>query len=218
MNWQWLVISHNKNGVYVFNKFGMKNFYKINKIKNPNVVGAGDIFFSGIIYNYLKKNDIFTCVEISSYAASKCVAKKKIRKINTRDFYKETVFTNGVFDILHKGHIDLLKFSRKLGKKLIVGINSDKSVKINKGKKRPYNSLSIRVKKLKKTKLIDKIIPFVEKTPIKIIKQLKPDVIVKGNDYSFNDVVGSSIANIILFEKKNKLSSSKIISDLKKSN
>ena len=218
MNWDWLVISHNKNGVYVFNKFGEQNFYKVKTIMNPNVVGAGDIFFSGIIYNYLKKNDIFSCVEMASYAASKCVAKKKIRKINIRDFTKEIVFTNGVFDILHKGHLDLLKFSRKLGKKLIVGINSDKSVKINKGRNRPYKNLKQRIKELKKTNLIDQIISFREKTPFKIIKNIKPDVIVKGSDYSFNKVVGSNIANVILFKKKNKLSSTKIISNLNRLN
>ena len=214
MGWTWLVISHNKNGVYVFNKFGEQNFYKVRTVKNANVVGAGDIFFSGILYNYLNKKDIFSCVEIASYAASKCVAKEKIRKINIKDFKKNIIFTNGVFDILHKGHIDLLKFSKKLGKKLIVGINSDYSVKMNKGKDRPYNNLSKRIKELKKIKLIDKIIIFNEKTPIKIIKKIKPDVVVKGNDYSFKDVVGSKFTNVILFKKKNQLSSTKFISNL----
>lgn len=214
MGWSWLVISHNKHGVYVFNKFGEHNFYKVKIVKNANVVGAGDIFFSGILYNYLNKKDIFSSVEIASYAASRCVAKDKIRRINIKDFKKEIIFTNGVFDVLHKGHIDLLKFSKKLGKKLIVGINSDHSVKMNKGKERPYNNLSKRIKELKKIKLIDKIIIFNEKTPIKIIKKIKPDVIVKGNDYSFKDVVGSKFTNVILFKKKNQLSSTKFISNL----
>ena len=218
MGWSWLVISHNKNGVYVFNKFGEQNFYKVRTVKNANVVGAGDIFFSGILYNFLNKKDIFSCVEIASYAASKCVAKKKIRKINIKDFKKKIVFTNGVFDILHKGHIDLLKFSRKLGEKLIVGINSDYSVKINKGKNRPYNNLSKRIKELNKTKLIDKIIMFNEKTPIKLIKKIKPDVIIKGSDYLFKNVIGSKLANVILFKKKNQLSSTNLISNLNRLN
>tara|TARA_B100001175_G_C19503076_1_gene639276 strand:- start:564 stop:1829 length:1266 start_codon:yes stop_codon:yes gene_type:complete len=214
MGWTWLVISHNKYGVYVFNKFGEQNFYKVRAVKNGNVVGAGDIFFSGILYNFLKKKDVFSSVEIASYAASRCVEKEKIRKINIKDFKKKVIFTNGVFDILHKGHIDLLKFSKKLGEKLIVGINSDYSVKINKGSGRPYNNLSKRIKELKKIKFIDKIFIFNEKTPIKIIKKIKPDVIVKGNDYSFKNVIGSKFANVILFKKKNQLSSTKLISNL----
>ncbi len=218
MNWNWLVISHNKNGVYVFNKLGQQNFYKVKTVTNPNVIGAGDIFFAGIIYNYLNREDIFNCVEMASYAASKCVKKNKIRKIDIKDFKKEIVFTNGVFDVLHQGHIDLLKFSKKLGKKLIVAINTDKSVKMNKGKKRPYNNLSKRIKELKKIKLIDKIISFNEKTPIKIINKIKPDVIIKGDDYTFEKVVGSRVANVILFKKKNQLSSSKLISNLNRSN
>ncbi len=130
MNWHWLIISNNKNGVHVFNKSGQYNFYKVKTIQNPNVVGAGDIFFSGIIYNYLNNLDIFTSVELASYASSKCVAKEKIRKIEIKDFKKDTIFTNGVFDTLHKGHLDLLKFCKKIGKKTILAINSDKSVKL----------------------------------------------------------------------------------------
>ena len=135
--------------------------------------------------NYLNKFDIFTAVELASYATTKCVAKKKIRKVVLDDFKKDVVFTNGVFDILHKGHIDLLKFSKKLGKKLILAINSDKSVKKNKGPNRPLNNIKDRIKKIKKLKLVDKIITFDEKTPIKVISKLKPDVIIKGNDYNF---------------------------------
>ena len=214
MNWHWLVISHNKYGIYVFNKFGEKNFYKVDKVKNPNVVGAGDILFSCIIKNYLNKFDIFTAVELASYATTKCVAKKKIRKVALSDFKKNVVFSNGVFDILHKGHIDLLKFSRKLGKKLVLGINSDKSVKKNKGNNRPVNSIKDRVKKIKQLNLVDQIIIFNEKTPIRIIKKLRPDVIVKGDDYTFSNVVGKNIANIILYKKTNNLSSTKLINKL----
>ena len=202
MNWTWLVISHNKNGVHVLNKFGKYNFYRVNNIKKPNVIGAGDIFLSGIIYNYLKNYDIFTCVELASYAATKCVAKEKIRKIQLSDFKKDIVFTNGVFDILHKGHIDLFKFCNKIGKKVILGINTDKSVKLNKGNKRPINKLSKRIREIKKIKLISKIIIFSNKTPLKIIKKIKPDVIIKGEDYKFNEVSGSKIFNTILFKKK----------------
>ena len=136
---------------------------------------------------------------------------KKIRKVTIKDFKKEIVFTNGVFDILHNGHLKILKFSKSLGNKLILGINSDLSVKKNKGKNRPYNPLNRRIKKLKKLNLIDKIITFKEKTPLKLIKKIKPDVIIKGNDYSFSNVSGNKISNVILYEKKNNLSSTKFI-------
>ena len=72
----WLVISHNKYGVHVFNRYGAYNFYRVKNIPNPNVIGAGDIFFAGIIYNHLNNLDIFTSVELACYAASKCVGKK----------------------------------------------------------------------------------------------------------------------------------------------
>ena len=216
MKWKWLIISNNKKGVHVFNHKDQYNFYKVKKVKNPNVIGAGDIFFAGIIYNYLKGLDIFTSVEMSSHAASKCVAKKKIRKISKKDFIKDVVFTNGVYDLLHKGHLDLLKFSKKIGKYLVVGINSDKSVKLLKGKNRPYNNINLRIKKLKQTKLIDKIFKFSEKSPLKLIKIIKPDVIVKGDDYDFNQVKGSQVSNIILFKRKKKISSTQIISKLNK--
>ena len=216
MRWSWLVISNNKKGLHVFNKYGEQNYYRVKNVKSPNVIGAGDILFSGIIHNFLKKQDIFTSTELASYATTKCVSKSKIRKISKNDFKKDIVFTNGVFDILHKGHIDLLKFAKKIGKRVIVGVNSNKSVKVNKGNHRPHNSLFKRIKVLNKTKLIDKIIVFKEKTPIKIIKKIKPDVIIKGNDYSFKQVAGNRISNIILFKKKNNLSSTKLISKVAK--
>ena len=215
MNWRWLVISNNKKGVHVLNDLGEYNYYRVNTVQKPNVIGAGDIFFSGIIYNYLKNYDIFTSVEMASYAATKCVSKKQIRIVSKKDFIKDTVFTNGVFDVLHKGHIDLLKFSKKIGKKIILGINTDSSVKKIKGNTRPFDKLNVRIKKLLKTKLINKIYTFSDKTPIKLIKKIKPDVIIKGDDYKFSKISGSDLFNVILFKKKNQLSSTKIISNLK---
>ena len=196
------------------NKNGEKNYYRVKKIYKPNVIGAGDILLSGIIYNYFRQLDFFTNIALSAYAATQCVAKKKINTIKLSDFKKEIIFTNGVFDIIHKGHIDLLKFSKKIGKKLILGINSDKSVKVNKGNDRPHNTLKKRIYNLKKLKIIDQIICFNEKTPLKLIKKIKPDVIVKGDDYSFRKVICSKFTNVILFKKKNQLSSKKLISKL----
>ncbi len=216
MKWTWLVVSNSKNGVHVFNKLGKYNYYRVKDIKEPNVVGAGDIFFSGIIFKYLINLDLFTAVELASYAATKCVNKKKIRNINKDDFKKDLVFTNGVFDILHKGHVDLLKFCKKIGKKTVVGINIDKSVKNIKGNDRPFNNLKIRIRNINKTKLVDKIISFKESNPLRLINSVKPDVIVKGSDYKFNQIVGSKNYNALIFKIKKKISTTKILENLNK--
>jgi D-beta-D-heptose 7-phosphate kinase / D-beta-D-heptose 1-phosphate adenosyltransferase len=217
MEWTWLVITDGKKGVHVFND---NNEYRMFKVKtnqkDTNVIGAGDIFFAGLIYFFQKEYNIFDACLLASHASTNCVKKQGIRYVEKKDFVLNTIFTNGVFDILHSGHLKLLKFSKKLGKKLIVGLNSDKSTKILKGADRPFNSVKKRIKNLKKTKLINKIFVFKETTPLKLIKRIQPDIIVKGSDYSYEDVVGSKIANIILFKKKDNLSTTKILKKIRK--
>ena len=215
MNWTWLIVTNSSKGVHVFNKYGVYNYYKVKKVNNPNVIGAGDIFFSSLIYFYLKNYNIFTSVELSSYGATECIRKKKIRYINKKDFLKDKVFTNGVFDILHEGHLKLLKFAKKFGKKLIVGINSDKSVRKIKGPNRPHNNILKRINNLRKTNLIDKIYVFNNINPFNLIKKIKPDLIIKGDDYNFNNVAGSKISNVILFKKYKKYSTSNILKKIK---
>lgn len=107
------------------------------------------------------------------------------------------VFTNGCFDILHPGHIQLLKQAKALGTKLIVGINSDKSVKAIKGSNRPIVSENDRAEVLKGLSSVDEVIIFNESTPEKIIEKLKPDVLVKGGDWAADEIIGSD------FVKKN---------------
>ena len=124
--------------------------------------------------------------------------------------------TNGCFDLLHKGHIYSLKQAKKYCNKLIVLLNSNKSVRKLKGKNRPYNSITTRIENLKKTSLVDKIYVFKEKTPLKLIKKIRPDIIVKGSDYDYKNVVGSKISNVILFDKKNNLSTTKILNKIKR--
>lgn len=100
------------------------------------------------------------------------------------------VFTNGCFDLLHAGHLDLLKKSSEFGDKLIVGINSDASVKKLKGSGRPIDSESIRANKLLDKDFVDDIVIFNELTPKKLIAKIIPDVLVKGGDYKKEDIVG----------------------------
>ena len=98
-------------------------------------------------------------------------------------------FTNGCFDILHIGHIKLLSFASKQGDRLVVGLNSDASVRKLKGAGRPLTSESDRVSALKSLDCVDEVIVFEEDTPYELIKEVKPDVIVKGGDYDPEKVV-----------------------------
>jgi D-beta-D-heptose 7-phosphate kinase/D-beta-D-heptose 1-phosphate adenosyltransferase len=106
------------------------------------------------------------------------------------------VFTNGVFDILHKGHFELLAEAKGLGTKLIVGINSDASVKRLKGSSRPINNQAKRISQLEILPWVDQVVVFDEDTPYELIKELKPYVIVKGGDYTVEQVVGHDLTNV----------------------
>ena len=99
------------------------------------------------------------------------------------------VFTNGCFDVLHRGHVELLKFCSQIGTSVVVGLNSDESVKINKGPKRPFNSVNDRKFILESLVFVDKVIVFEEETPYNLINKIKPDIIVKGGDYTPEEVV-----------------------------
>jgi rfaE bifunctional protein nucleotidyltransferase chain/domain len=101
-------------------------------------------------------------------------------------------FTNGVFDLLHPGHIDLLFAAREAADSLIVGINSDASVRRLKGPDRPIRSESERAYVLAAIEAVDLVVVFSEDTPLELVKLLEPDVIVKGGDYTEATIVGAS--------------------------
>ena len=101
------------------------------------------------------------------------------------------VFTNGCFDLLHKGHIDLLLNAASFGYKLFVGLNSDKSVKKLKGDSRPIQNEKNRAQKLLELKYVNHVIIFEDLTPKKLIHIISPDVLVKGGDYKTNEIVGA---------------------------
>jgi len=101
------------------------------------------------------------------------------------------VFTNGCFDILHPGHIDLLNRARQLGEKLIVGINSDASVRQIKGSGRPVVNQEARKAVLSALRSVDEVIIFDDLTPENLIRQIKPDVLVKGGDWKPNEIIGA---------------------------
>lgn len=108
------------------------------------------------------------------------------------------VFTNGCFDILHIGHIDYLRASKRAGDYLVVGLNSDASIKRIKGGTRPINSQLDRKAMLLELRCVDEVIIFDEDTPLELIKQVNPDIVTKGGDYKPEDVVSNGKPVIIL--------------------
>lgn len=132
-------------------------------------------------------------------------------------------FTNGCFDILHAGHIMYLKEAGALGDRLIVGLNSDSSVTRLKGPQRPIKGVEDRATVLSSLRMVDLVIVFDADTPIELIEKVNPDYLVKGGDYTEDEIVGSSFVKsqgnevMILSEKKG-ISTTRIIADFKSKN
>ena len=105
---------------------------------------------------------------------------------------KNIVFTNGCFDILHKGHVAYLQAAKSLGDILIVGMNTDASVHRLKGQDRPVNSLEDRAFVLSALRSVDYVVAFDEDTPLSLIQAILPDVLVKGGDYTIDTIVGAT--------------------------
>ncbi|MEZ5025350.1 MAG: adenylyltransferase/cytidyltransferase family protein [Chitinophagales bacterium] len=127
------------------------------------------------------------------------------------------VFTNGCFDLLHEGHLHLLKEAKKLGDILIVAVNDDASVKRLKGIARPIESLKVRMQKLADLNFVDYIISFSEDTPLELIQKTQPTYLVKGGDYSVDEIIGKEFAeNIKIIPLLEGFSTTQKIASLKK--
>lgn len=121
-------------------------------------------------------------------------------KVVSQDFFvqneemlhkRKIVFTNGCFDILHRGHITYLAKARQLGDLLVVGLNSDASVRRLKGPQRPVNDEMARAQVLAALEVVDYVVLFEEDTPYNVIAKVKPDMLVKGGDYKIENIVGA---------------------------
>ena len=181
-----------------------------------DVSGAGDTVLAYLSTSISKGKSLESSVKISNIAAGLAVGKfgtsvvsigevdniKQIKNIKVvtnqnlskalKDYDSNKIigFTNGCFDLLHTGHISYLKSAKQRCDILILGLNSDESIKKLKGKNRPIVELKDRVEILSSFPFIDKIVIFDEVTPIKLIKRIKPNIIFKGKDYKIQDVVG----------------------------
>jgi D-beta-D-heptose 7-phosphate kinase / D-beta-D-heptose 1-phosphate adenosyltransferase len=183
-------------------------------IKAPNVIGAGDTFISAITLSLLSDAPGETALKLANAAAAIAVQKEgtsvcfnaelkaelsgKEKQIKSLEelaqvcgYYRakgmKIVFTNGCFDILHSGHVSYLNRARKLGDVLIVGINTDESIKRIKGTSRPINTLTDRRQVLAGLAAIDHIISFgdvLDDTPVSLIRIVQPHVFAKGGDYT----------------------------------
>ena len=221
---------------------GEDNIYFIQHIDPIDVIdvtGAGDIVNTIISYYFPFLVNKEYIIKLSSYIASKSVSfagtyiiksedilmanryfnDNKLISFNEIKFIKsKCIFTNGCFDILHKGHLELFKFCKANVPDngiFIVGLNSDKSIKRLKGLTRPVNNLDSRLTMLNSIKWIDYIIVFEEDNPIELLKLLQPDIIVKGGDYKPDEILGKEFCKEVkIFNTIQGYSTTNIISKL----
>ena len=123
------------------------------------------------------------------------------------------IWTSGCFDILHRGHIELFRYAKSLGDELVVGIDSDEKIRLDKGKKRPINDLQYRMTMLQSIKYIDKVIPFDTTKELRdTVKWYRPNIIVMGSDWKNKEVIGEDYAEkLIFFERVGNYSTTKMI-------
>ncbi|MBT24358.1 MAG: D-glycero-beta-D-manno-heptose 1-phosphate adenylyltransferase [Gammaproteobacteria bacterium] len=232
LNLESLIVTLGSQGMYVLTKSNKKiigDFINAYPQEVFDVSGAGDTTISALGAALSEGNDIFSAAEFANLAASisvsklgtSTVSKNEVASLVASKGNKEQVivFTNGCFDIIHSGHLDLLKEARSYGDKLIVGLNSDKSVSKLKGPERPIIGQSERKKILSALKFVDEVIIFNEENPLKLIKKLKPSILVKGADYAKEQVIGGEFVEsyggeIKLVKLTKGKSSSKIINKL----
>lgn len=210
---QTLIITRGRKGVLVIDKFDtfeiMPEDHEVS-----DVTGAGDVFISALGYYLASKNDLRAAVTKATKLASLSVTKFGTYVLTKEDIAKvspKIIFTNGCFDIIHRGHINYLRKSKELGDKLIVGINSDVSIRKLKGKDRPINNQEDRKAVLENLGFVDEVIIFNEETPYELIKRIKPDVITKGGDYTVETVVGNDLAEVIIIPLLEGYSTTKIL-------
>jgi D-beta-D-heptose 7-phosphate kinase/D-beta-D-heptose 1-phosphate adenosyltransferase len=202
--------------VYIY----LKNCNLLEACEIANYIAGKSV---GVIGNYsVTKNVVDECFEktINSNKNTdknnKIIFDYEINKIEKISKNHNIVFTNGCFDILHSGHIKNLQFAKSKGDILVVGLNSDESIKRLKGPERPINDINERTAILSLFDFVDYIIIFSENTPFNVLKILRPNILVKGSDYNVENVVGSEfVKKVILFDYIDGKSSTSIINKIK---
>jgi D-beta-D-heptose 7-phosphate kinase/D-beta-D-heptose 1-phosphate adenosyltransferase len=183
----------------------------VESVEVSDVTGAGDCFLAAFVYGLTKQYNHKKCLELAVKGSREAVKHVGTHTLTISDIEERIVFTNGVFDILHTGHFELLAEAKSLGDKLVVGINSDASVKRLKGEDRPINDAVKRIRQLEILPWVDRVVLFSDDTPYELIKKLKPHVIVKGGDYTVEQVVGHDLAEVHLVPTVEGYSTTQII-------
>jgi len=231
-----LIVTGGKGSTYVVSKTGITILPPLedNRLVK-SVIGAGDCFTAYLAIAVGCGLTIEQSAEIAQLASGEYVRGNKnepicpsfllkyLEKITTVEklekYRKATskakwAFTNGCFDIPHAGHMQIIKESKKAGDVLVVGINDDASIKKLKGENRPINSLDIRMNFLASLDNVDFIVSFGDNTPSSLIKQLLPDVIIKGSDYQPDEVIGHDVADVVIVPLIEGISTTKIIDSI----
>jgi len=214
-----VIITLSEDGIALFDENGMRVIPTVAR-EVYDVTGAGDTVLAALGYAQAQNKSLDESVSFANSAAAVVVAKigsatvsceeiseyerglhkgnsnSKIKTISDLSLPsgKKIVFTNGCFDILHSGHVKYLQEAKSFGDILVVGLNSDESVKRLKGKSRPINNQEDRSIVLSGLQSVDFVVIFDEDTPYNLIKEIEPDILVKGGDYKGKEVVGSDIA------------------------
>ncbi len=208
-----LIITRSEKGMTLVNSSVVEHFPTMAK-DVFDVSGAGDTVVAGVIRFVTSGLHITDAINLANYAAGIVVGhvgtwpitydemldkasdtKNLHRTVNElKANHKKIVFTNGCFDLLHPGHVDYMQKARELGDYLIIGLNSDASVKRLKGDDRPVNNQDVRKIMLEALSCVDAVEIFDEDTPYELIKSIVPDILVKGGDYTVENIVGREFA------------------------
>ncbi|EJP74518.1 D-glycero-beta-D-manno-heptose-7-phosphate kinase [Campylobacter sp. FOBRC14] len=244
LNLKYSIVTLSEEGIALFDK--ELEIFPAEAKEVFDVTGAGDTVLATLGFMLASKKDIKEAIKMANLAAAVVVAKigsatanfgeieellrsranaefehkiksaEQVAEILSQRGEKKAVFTNGCFDILHAGHTRYLAKARDFGDILIVGLNSDASVRRLKGESRPINSQLDRACVLSGLGFVDYVVIFDEDTPLELIKKLRPDILVKGADYEGKEIVGSDIVkDVRLVEFVDGKSTSAIVKRIK---
>lgn len=224
-----VIITQSGDGIVGLIEGEYFEFFPEKQAKANSVIGAGDCFVAYLAQAIAVGLNYQEAIEVAFEAGRVYVQRKHNRPVNPLELINDKfvslnylrnidnlVFTNGCFDVLHEAHLELLKFAKRKGDKLVVALNSDESVKRLKGEDRPINSLKDRMNLVAAFEFVDYVISFEEDTPYEVVKAISPSSLVKGGDYEKNQIVGHNLVKEVhIFPYKNGKSTTALLNKIK---